>query len=73
MAKEALKCELIEWGVKLDDAETLDFLKIIKDSNSSKRNWWNSMSEETVDDRADGFDTEMVFAALNKRIGSDVL
>lgn len=71
MAKEALKRELIEWIVKLDDAETLDYLKIIKDSKSSKRNWWN----EVIDDRGDGFEVEMAIAAeaLNKRIGSDAL
>jgi len=71
MAKEALKCELIEWLVKLDDPETLDFLKIIKDSKSSERNWWNGV----VDDRGDGFEVETAIAdeALNKRIGSDVL
>jgi len=71
MAKEALKRELIEWLVKLDDPETLDFLKIIKDSKSSERNWWNGV----VDDRGDGFEVETAIAdeALNKRIGSDVL
>jgi len=71
MAKEALKRELIDWLVKLDDAETLDFLKIIKDSKSTERNWWNGV----VDDRGDGFDVETAIAddAFKKRIGSDVL
>jgi len=66
MAKEALKRELIEWLVKLDDAETLDFLKIIKDSKSTERNWWNGV----VDDRSDGFDVEkaIVDEAFKKRI-----
>ena len=76
MAKEVLKRELIEWVVKLDDAETLDFLKIIKDSKSSKRNWWrNGTVEEAVDGRGNGFEEEMAIAneALTKSIGSEVL
>ncbi len=76
MAKEALKRELIEWVVRLDDPETLDFLKIIKDSKSPKRNWWrDGMFEEVVVDGSDGFDVEIAIAerALNKRMGSDLL
>lgn len=40
MVNKALKRELAEWIVKLDDAETLDFIKIIKDSKTSERKWW---------------------------------
>lgn len=33
MGHEAIKLELIEWLTKLEDEETIDYLKIVKDAN----------------------------------------
>jgi len=35
MGQEALKLELIEWLTKLEDKETMEYLKIVKDSKST--------------------------------------
>lgn len=45
MGHNAIKLELIEWLTKLEDNDTLDYLKIVKDSNESKQNWWNELPE----------------------------
>lgn len=45
MGKEALKLELIEWLSKLEDEETIEYLKIVKDS-SSQNDWWNDLTDE---------------------------
>ena len=45
MGHEAIKLELIEWLTKLEDDETLEYLKVVKDSKSSKRDWWDDLSE----------------------------
>lgn len=45
MGHEAIKLELIEWLTKLEDDETLEYLKIVKDSKSSKHDWWDDISE----------------------------
>ena len=45
MKQEAIKLELIEWLTKLDDNETIDYLKIIKDSKSQNKDWWDDLSE----------------------------
>ncbi|HEY3389334.1 MAG TPA: hypothetical protein VGK38_07175 [Prolixibacteraceae bacterium] len=46
MGHEAIKLELIEWLAKLDDYETLDYLKLIKDAKVSQEDWWYGLSEE---------------------------
>jgi len=45
MGHDAIKLELIEWLTKLEDDSTIQFLKIIKDSDS-KEDWWNDLSDE---------------------------
>jgi hypothetical protein len=45
MGHEAIKLELIEWLTKLEDDETLEYLKVVKDSKSSKSDWWDDLSE----------------------------
>ncbi len=45
MGYEALKLELIEWLTKLDDKETISYLKIVKDANSSHSGWWDDLTE----------------------------
>jgi len=45
MGHNAIKLELIEWLAKLEDTETLNYLKIVKDSNLSDADWWHDLSE----------------------------
>ena len=46
MGHEAIKLELIQWLTKLEDDETLDYLKVVKDSSDSSTDWWHDLSEE---------------------------
>ena len=46
MGHEALKIELIEWLTKLEDSETIDYLKIVKDSSSSNKDWWHDLTDK---------------------------
>jgi len=43
MEHEAIKLELIE--SKLDDNETIEYLKIMKDSKSNDNDWWDDLSD----------------------------
>lgn len=45
MGHDAVKLELIEWLTKLEDDNTIQFLKIIKDTDSNE-DWWNELSDE---------------------------
>ena len=45
MGHDAIKLELIEWLTKLEDEETIQYLKIVKDSNSTEHDWWEDLSE----------------------------
>jgi hypothetical protein len=45
MGHEAIKLELIEWLTKLDDNETIEYLKVVKDSKVNSNDWWNDLSE----------------------------
>jgi hypothetical protein len=45
MGHEAIKLELIEWLTKLDDNEIIEYLKIVKDSNSEGNDWWDDLSD----------------------------
>jgi len=40
MGYDAIKSELIEWLTKLEDGETIEYLKIIKDSKENDHDWW---------------------------------
>ena len=46
MGLEAIKLELIEWLTKLDDQDTIQYLKVVKDSSSDERDWWNTLSDQ---------------------------
>jgi predicted transcriptional regulator len=46
MTKEALKLELIEWLSQLDDDETIEYLKVVKESRSSNKDWWNELTDK---------------------------
>ncbi len=46
MGHEAIKLELIEWLTKLDDDQTIQYLKIVKDSNDKHTDWWKDLTDE---------------------------
>jgi len=46
MGQEAIKLELIEWLTKLNDLETLNFLKLVKESRFVNHDWWNDLTEQ---------------------------
>ena len=46
MGHEAIKLELIEWLTKLDDEETIQYLKVVKDSKDKNSDWWSDLTVE---------------------------
>jgi hypothetical protein len=46
MGHDAIKLELIEWLTKLDDNDTLSFLKVVKESSESHQDWWLDLTDE---------------------------
>ena len=44
MAHETIKSELIQWLRDLNDQETLEYLKEIKDSKEKDNDWWNDLT-----------------------------
>ena len=44
MGQETIKLEIIEWLTQLDDRETIEYLKIVKDSSTIDNDWWNDLS-----------------------------
>lgn len=44
MGQEAIKLELIEWLTKLEDKDIIEYLKVVKDSNSNGQDWWNDLT-----------------------------
>ncbi|MCF8371513.1 MAG: hypothetical protein K9H64_07815 [Bacteroidales bacterium] len=46
MAYDAIKLELIEWLTKLEDVETIEYLKVVKGLKSSGHDWWVDLAEE---------------------------
>ena len=46
MGHNAIKLELIEWLTKLNDNNTLDFLKIVKESHKDNQDWWLDLTNE---------------------------
>ena len=49
MGQETIKLELIEWLAKLNDIETLNYLKVVKDSRSGDQDWWSDLTEQQRD------------------------
>ena len=49
MGQETIKLELIEWLTKLNDIETLHYLKVVKDSQSGDQDWWSDLTEQHRD------------------------
>lgn len=46
MGHEAVKLELIEWLSKLEDAETIKYLKIVKESSNPQKDWWHDLTQQ---------------------------
>lgn len=45
MGLEAIKLELIEWLTKLEDEDTIEYLRVVKDSKSEK-DWAENLTPE---------------------------
>jgi len=48
MEQETIKLELIEWLTKLNDLETLNYLKVVKESKYEIHDWWNNLTEQQI-------------------------
>ncbi len=48
MEQEIIKLELIEWLTKLNDLETLNYLKVVKESRFVNNDWWNDLTKQQV-------------------------
>ncbi len=46
MRQETIKLELIEWLTRLNDIDTLKFLKIVKEARTGNKDWWNDLTEQ---------------------------
>ncbi len=46
MGHNAIKLELIELLTMLNDNNTLDFLKIVKESHKDNQDWWQDLTNE---------------------------
>ncbi|MCF6332253.1 MAG: hypothetical protein L3J11_03135 [Draconibacterium sp.] len=46
MGHDAIKLELIEWLSRLEDEDTIEYLKVVKDSKTDKHDWWNDLTLE---------------------------
>ncbi len=46
MKQEAIKLELIEWLAKLNDSDTIQYLKKIKDAGAKNQDCWNDLPEQ---------------------------
>lgn len=45
MGHEAIKLELIRWLSQLEDLKTIEYLKIVKDSQENEDDWWNALTD----------------------------
>jgi predicted transcriptional regulator len=49
MGHEALKLELIEWLSRLEDEESIEYLKIVKDSSLKENDWWHELTVDQTE------------------------
>lgn len=56
MGHESIKLELIEWLMQLEDDETINFLKIVKDSDSANQDWWKNITRDQKEGIARGLE-----------------
>ena len=45
MELEAIKLELIAWLSKLEDQDTIEYLKVVKESQETGMDWWEELTE----------------------------
>ena len=45
MELEAIKLELIAWLSKLEDQDTIEYLKVVKDIQETGNDWWEELNE----------------------------
>ncbi|MBC8883059.1 hypothetical protein H9X57_05665 [Flavobacterium piscinae] len=46
MGAEALKLELLDWLLHVDNNDMLHYLKVIKDQTTSQTDWWDELTDE---------------------------
>lgn len=46
MGAEALKLELLDWLLHVDNNDMLQYLKVIKDQSTSQTDWWDELTDE---------------------------
>lgn len=46
MGAEALKLELLDWLMHVDNNDMLQYLKVIKDQSTSQTDWWDELTDE---------------------------
>lgn len=46
MGVEALKLELLDWLLPIENSDTLQYMKIIKEQEVSQSDWWDDLSIE---------------------------
>lgn len=46
MGYDAIKLELIEWLVHLEDDEMISYLKVVKENDNRHDDWWNDLTDE---------------------------
>ncbi len=46
MGHDAIKLELIEWLIQLEDEEIISYLKVVKESDNRHNDWWNDLTNE---------------------------
>jgi predicted transcriptional regulator len=49
MTNETIKLELIEWLSRLENPQTIQYLKSVKDASVSKEDWWLSLSDNQIE------------------------
>ncbi len=49
MGHDAIKLELIEWLTRLEDNQTIEYLKLIKDTSENDSDWWYDLSGEQME------------------------
>lgn len=54
MGHDALKLELIEWLAKLEDEETIGYLKLVKDADVLHEDWRLDLTDEQKSGIASG-------------------
>lgn len=46
MGYEAIKLELIEWLIGLEDEDVINYLNVVKESDIHHNDWWNDLTDE---------------------------